>query len=209
MKQKHFIDSHKGATSLACLAMMYHWNQWENPTAWVYVALHGTYGILWVLKSRLFGDRNWEKPCSIGYGLTIWGALTLYWVGPYLICSQGYEAPFWWLGLCIASFNMGVFFHFTSDMQKHTKLKLQPGLLTEGLWSKLRNPNYFGELLIYLGFSAIPVAALYGWIPLAALALMISFVWIPNMRRKDKSLSRHPGWDTYKKNSWCFLPLVW
>jgi protein-S-isoprenylcysteine O-methyltransferase Ste14 len=205
MKQKHFIDSHKGATSLACLAMMQHWDQWENPTAWVYLALHGTYGVLWVIKSRVFGDRNWEKPCSIWYGFTIWGALSLYWVAPYLICSQSLHMPAWWLGVCIAMFNLGVFFHFASDMQKHITLKLQPGLITTGLWSRLRNPNYFGELLIYVGFAAIPLH----WIPLGALALMIVSVWIPNMLRKDKSLSRYPDWDTYRSRSWRFIPLVW
>jgi steroid 5-alpha reductase family enzyme len=69
----------------------------------------------------------------------------------------------------------------------------------------LRNPNYFGELLIYLGFVAIPMH----WLPLTALAVMVLGYWVPNMIAKDKSLSRHPGFAAYKARSWRFIPLVW
>ena len=64
--RRHFIDSHKGVTPLAILAMMAVYDQWDNPTAWVYLGLHGSYGILWVLKSRIFGDRQWEQPTGSG-----------------------------------------------------------------------------------------------------------------------------------------------
>jgi hypothetical protein len=64
MKQKFYIDTHKGVTPLAILAMMALHNQWQNSTAWIYLALHGTYGILWVLKSRFFPDKQWEQQAS-------------------------------------------------------------------------------------------------------------------------------------------------
>ncbi len=163
MKQRHFIDSHKAATGLFVLALIAVYDQWDNPTAWVYLALHGTYGLLWVLKSRIFPDKQWEQPTSLGYGLVIWAGLSLYWIAPWLITSQHVQAPPWYLGLCIAIYAVGVFWHFASDMQKTMFLKLKPGhLMTDGLWSRLRNPNYFGELLIYLGFGLL---ALH-WAPL-------------------------------------------
>ncbi len=59
-KQKYFINSHKGLTFLAILALIAWFGRWDNVTAWVYLALHGTYGILWVLKSLVFPDRQWE-----------------------------------------------------------------------------------------------------------------------------------------------------
>ena len=37
-------------------------------------------------------------------------------------------------------------------MQKYVSLKLNPGhLITDGMFSKIRNTNYLGELFIYLG----------------------------------------------------------
>jgi protein-S-isoprenylcysteine O-methyltransferase Ste14 len=205
MTQKLFIDSHKGITPLAILAMMAIYDQWQNPTAWVYLALHGTYGVLWVLKSRIFGDRQWEQRTSLGYGLVIGGGLTLYWIAPWLLTSRNVEAPGWYLGVCISVYAFGVFFHFASDMQKHTALKLRPGLITDGLFARVRNPNYFGELLIYLGFGLLAMH----WLPVLVVALFVAIIWVPNMRRKDRSLARYPEFADYRKRTKLFIPLVW
>src|SRR5512147_1198665 len=122
MKQKYFIDSHKGVTFLAILLMMACFNQWQNPTAWLYLALHGTYGILWVLKSRIFPDKTWERPVSLLYGVGfVWGGLTLYWIAPALLAWRNVHAPGWYLGICAVLYALGVFTHFASDMQKHTE----------------------------------------------------------------------------------------
>ncbi len=202
--QRVFIDSHKGATAFFVLLCMWNWNAWDNVTAWIYLALHGTYGLMWVLKSRTFGDKQWEQPCHPAYGLVIWGALSLYWVAPVLICMQGRTAPPWLLGGAVAIYTIGVFFHFASDMQKHVSLQLNPGhLFTGGLWARSRNPNYFGELCIYFGFSVLAMH----WAPLCALALFVCAVWIPNMIKKDRSLSRHPGFAEWKKRSHILFPI--
>lgn len=203
MKQKYFIDSHKGVTGLAVLALMAIYGQWHNPTAWVYLGLHGAYGILWVLKSATFPDRQWEQRTGWGYGLVIWGGLTLYWVAPWLLTSRGVEAPPWLLGLCVFVYAAGVFLHFASDMQKHTALALRPGqLVTDGLWARTRNPNYLGELLIYLSFALLAMH----WLPLVILAAFIAVVWAPNMRRKDRSLARYPDYAAYRARSKWLIP---
>ena len=204
MKQKHFIDAHKGATPLAVITMMAIYGAWDNVTAWAYLATHGTYGILWVLKSLTFPDKSWERSTGLPYGLFIWGGLSLYWIAPWLITSQNIQAPPWWIGMCVTIYSFGVFFHFASDMQKHVYLSHQKGLITTGLWSRCRNPNYFGELLIYLGFSLLAMH----WIPLAALAVFIFAIWVPNMIRKDRSISRYPEFSDYKKKSALIIPFV-
>jgi steroid 5-alpha reductase family enzyme len=174
MKQKYFIDSHKGVTFLAILVMMAYFNQWQNPTAWVYLALHGTYGVLWALKSRIFPDKQWETDKGLWFGLVIWGGLSLYW-------------------------------HYAADMQKFIELKYNPGhLITDGLFSRTRNINYFGELLIYLGFSLLAMH----WLPILVIVLYIVGVWFPNMLKKDKSLARYPEFAEYKRKSKLFIPFL-
>ena len=204
MKQKHFIDSHKGATAIYVAILMVAYKQWDNPTAWVYLALHGTYGILWVLKSRFFGDRQWEQPTSLAYGLVILAGLSLYWIAPWLLVSRAVQVPPWLLGLCVSLYAFGVFFHFASDMQKHTALACEPSLVTSGIWSLCRNPNYFGELLIYLAFSLLAMH----WLPLAVIGLFIALVWYPNMRRKDRSMARYPDFAEYKRQTRMFIPFL-
>lgn len=205
MRQKHFIDSHKAATGFFVLLLIALYGQWDNPTAWAYLALHGAYGALWAFKSRVFPDKQWERPASLGYGLVIWGGLSLYWLAPWLLMAREIHAPAWYLGGCVALYTLGVFLHFAADMQKHTFLRLRPGeLMTDGLWSHVRNPNYLGELLIYLGFGLLAMH----WTPLVIVLLFVLFVWLPNMRRKDRSLARYPEFAAYKSRSKILIPFV-
>ena len=206
MKQKHFIDTHKGATAPVVVGLIIYFNQWENISAWVYLALHGSYGIMWVLKSKIFPDTTWEAPCSIWYGLYIWGGLTLYWISPWIIMSTGIQNTPMYIGICVAIFAMGVFFHYTADMQKHAHMKLHPGnLITDGMMYRCRNTNYFGELLIYLSFALLS----RHWIPIAILVAFMMIIWFPNMRRKDKSLSRYSEYEEYKKRTSLLIPFIW
>jgi steroid 5-alpha reductase family enzyme len=207
MKQKHFIDSHKGATAFFILFCMYWFNGFQSPTLWLYLATHGTYGFLWIWKSKVFPDKQWEQDCSIWYGLYIWAGLSLYWITPFLIASQHIEAPAWLMGLSVMSYSFGVFLHFASDMQKHVQLSLKPGLFTDGLWATNRNPNYFGEFLIYAGFGAL--AYQWVWVPWLVLALFMLIVWFPNMKKKDQSLSRHDGFTTYQRSSSKIFPFLY
>jgi steroid 5-alpha reductase family enzyme len=205
VKQRHFIDSHKLVTGLAILLMIAWYGAWDLTSAWVYLALHGIYGVLWFMKSRIFPDKSWERRTNFAYGLVIWAGLTLYWVAPWILISRGREAPAWLLGLCTAMCLLGVYLHFTTDMQKYTALQLQPEhLITGGLLARCRNMNYFGELLIYLSFALLSMH----WLPLIILALFIGVVWVPNMLRKDRSLSRYDGFEAYKSSSKFFIPFV-
>ena len=109
--------------------------------------------------------------------------------------------PNWLISVSIFSFGIGVFLHFSSDMQKHTALKLNPGkLITDGLFKKSRNMNYVGEFLIYLSFALLSMH----WLPIFVLASFILVVWIPNIIKKDKSLSRYQEFSKYKKNTRIF-----
>ena len=211
MKQKHFIDIHKGLNSVFILFLMYFYSEWDNQIAWIYLALHGTYGFLWITKSKIFPDKQWENKASIFYGFFIWLGLTLYWVSPYIIVSGVKILPFTikisplYLFSCIVLYIIGVFLHFTSDMQKYTYLQLRPGkLINNGMFLKSRNTNYLGELLIYLSFALMS----HHWIPIVVLVLFMIIIWIPNMRKKDKSLSRYSEYGEYKKRSSLFIPFI-
>ena len=206
MKQKFYIDTHKGLTSIYVLSLVFLFSAWENTNIFIYLALHGSYGILWILKSYIYPDRQWESTCSIWYGLFIWMGLSLYWISPYIIITQNINPPNWYLAVCIMIYIIGIFLHFTSDMQKFTQLKYKPNILIKNImFSRIRNMNYLGELLIYLGFSLLAMH----WIPILVLFIFIIIIWIPNMIKKDKSLSRYNDFDDYKKKSYFFLPYLW
>jgi steroid 5-alpha reductase family enzyme len=205
MQQKNFIDTQKGVTFIAILIMMAYYDQWGNITAWVYLALHGSYGLLWVLKSKIFPDRQWEQATSLAFGLIIWAGLSLYWVAPWLLTSGNVHASYWYITICIVIFVIGIYTHFTTDMQKYTSLKLNPGrLITDGMMARVRNLNYFGELLIY---GSLAMLAQH-WLPFVILLAWVLIIWIPKMRKKDRSLSRYPEFGAYRKRTKLFIPFI-
>ena len=71
MKQKHFIDFHKGITFLYILGLINYYRAFDNVAIWIYLGLHGTYGVLWVMKSMIFPDKSWEKGTGFIYGVCL------------------------------------------------------------------------------------------------------------------------------------------
>jgi steroid 5-alpha reductase family enzyme len=206
MKVQNYLDPQKGSSFFVVLLLMVMYDQWQNPTAWVYLALHGSYGFLWVIKGQVFPDKQWQQKKSVLFALIGTGALFLYWIAPWLLTSRGVQAPYWLMSLCIALYIFGVFLHFTADMQKYVYLKLRPNqLITNGLWSRVRNPNYFGELLIYSSFAIISIH----WLSYMIVAVWVVFYWLPNMRKKDESLSRYPEFSNYEKRTKLFIPFLY
>jgi len=170
--------------------------------AWVYLALHGTYGVLWLLKERIFPDRQWQQAIGGPQAIVLFLLLGLYWLAPWLLIASGAVPPLPLLAGAIAINLLGVFLHFASDAQKHFVLKLQPGLIEDGFFARCRNTNYLGEVLIYLSFAMVAMH----WLPYAVLAAFGLAVFLPNMRKKDQSLARYPGFEAYRERSGLLLP---
>jgi steroid 5-alpha reductase family enzyme len=201
MQLRHVINLHKGTTALVIGALMLAYGN-GSLGAWVYLALHGTYGMLWLLKERIFPDRQWQQPIGWFPAVVMFLVLALYWLAPFLLISSGAVPPLPLVAVAIALNLLGVFLHFGSDAQKHFVLQLQPGLIDDGFFARSRNTNYLGELLIYLSFALLAMH----WLPYAVLAAFALAVFLPNMRKKDESLSRYPGFAAYRERSGLLLP---
>ncbi len=201
MRQRHAIDLHKLLTAPVVLAMMFAYGGF-SATAWLYLALHGSYGWMWLYKSAAFPDRQWEEPASPREALQLFLGLGLYWIAPWLIVSRDVEAPPWILALAVGLWGFGTLLHFGADAQKHFVLRARPGLITDGFFARTRNPNYLGEILIYAGFATLSMH----WVPwLVNLAYWLG-VFLPNMRKKDESMSRYPEWEAYVARTGLLLP---
>lgn len=201
LQSRHFINLHKGLTPLLVLGLMAGYQNW-GPAAWVYLALHGSYGLLWLIKDSTFPDRQWQQP--IGWPVAVAGflALGLYWLAPWLLISSGVQPPAPVLAAAVALCLFGVFLHFGSDAQKHFTLQARSGLIEDGFFARSRNPNYLGEILIYLSFAVLAMH----WLPFVVLAAFGFGVFLPNMRRKDQSLARYPQFEAYRQRSGLLLP---
>lgn len=201
MKAKHFINLHKGLTFPFVLALMFiHQN--FNLGAWVYLALHGTYGLLWLMKDHIYPDKQWEQEISVGVGIFGFISVGLYWIAPLILISGGTEPPLPLVAAAISLNIIGVFLHYVSDAQKYYTLKYHSGLITEGFFARSRNTNYLGEILIYTSFAMLA----QHWLPFLILAVFVVGLFVPNMKKKDQSLSRYPEFADYKTRSGLLLP---
>jgi steroid 5-alpha reductase family enzyme len=201
MKIKQPINLHKGLTAGIVLGLMYYYDNFSIG-AWVYLALHGSYGFLWLFKDRVYPDKKWEEQVSVPYGILVFFALGLYWIAPFILISQDKMPGEMIIAGAVALNMFGSVLHFGSDAQKYFTLIYKSGLITEGFFARCRNPNYLGELMIYVGFAMLSMS----WMGYIGIALFFSFVFIPGMIKKDKSLARYPEFAAYKKRSGLLLP---
>jgi steroid 5-alpha reductase family enzyme len=70
-----------------------------------------------------------------------------------LLISRHLTLPPYLLAIVLSVYAFGIFLHYVSDAQKYYTLKLQKGLIEEGLFARTRNPNYPGEILIYTAYA--------------------------------------------------------
>lgn len=204
MLLKHPINLHKGTTAFFVSGLMLYYSNFSQG-AWLYLALHGSYGFLWLLKSRIFPDKQWEQNVSVWYGLFVFLVLGLYWIAPWVLISNYYDPPPH-IQACAVALNVcGTMLHFSSDAQKYFTLKFKPGLITEGFFSRCRNTNYAGELMIYIGFALLSGS----WIGFMGITAFFVGAFIPNMIKKDKSLSRYPEFAAYQQNTGLLFPKFW
>lgn len=201
LKSKHIINLHKFLTAPFIFTLMLLYNNFTT-VAGVYLVLHGTYGILWLFKDRIYPDQQWEKEISISFAIFLFAILGLYWVAPFIIVGQNSEPLLFVMLIAIAIYIFGIFFHFASDAQKYYTLKYQKGLISEGFFASCRNTNYLGEIFIYSGFAMLAMH----WLPFMILGGYVVGIFIPNMIKKDKSLSRYSDFEKYKKNSGFLWP---
>ncbi|MFY0605117.1 MAG: DUF1295 domain-containing protein [Cyclobacteriaceae bacterium] len=201
------INLQKFGTFFFVAWLMYFYDHYSM-AAWVYLGLHGSYGFIWLMKHFAFPDNAWEaKSTFAGLLVAFLFVLGPYWVAPYLLISgvlgDAIQLPSAiTLMVAIVVHTLGVGIMMSADAQKHFTLKLQPGLITSGMFRYIRHPNYTGEMMIYGSY-----ALLVGhWIPWAILAWVWLGLFMPNILMKEASMSRHHEWKDYKKRSKLLIP---
>jgi len=202
LRMSWVINAQKGATAPFVLALMALTDTW-SATAWTYLALHGSYGLIWLVKDAVMPDARWQRRITLG-GAALTFALVLgpYWLAPILLVADDTRQPAWLLACATAAYVLGVVLMMASDAQKHFTLAVRPGLITTGFFARVRHPNYLGEMILYASFAVVAGHV----VPWLVLAWVWSALFLPNMLGKEASMSRNPGWAAYKARTGMLLP---
>jgi steroid 5-alpha reductase family enzyme len=117
-----------------------------------------------------------------------------------------------WDSLGLIVFGFGFMFEVIGDYQLaefKKDISNKGKIMTTGLWSVTRHPNYFGEALVWWGICCYALSFPNGWYTLVSpimITLLLRFVsGVPMLEKKYKN---HPNWNDYKAKTAAFVPFL-
>jgi len=119
-----------------------------------------------------------------------------------------------WIGLGVWSVGLGI--EAVADEQK-SRFRKDPAnrgrFISRGLWRWSRHPNYFGEIVLWIGVALIAVPVLSGWrwvgliSPAFVVLLLTRVSGIPLLeRRADDRWGGEEEYETYKRTTPVLIP---
>lgn len=115
-----------------------------------------------------------------------------------------------WIGVLI--FAVGLGFEGIGDWQLK-QFKADPAnkgeLMTRGLWSWTRHPNYFGDAAVWTGLAIIALESPYGlWTLISPLVMTFFLVKISGKALTERMMEKkYPEYAEYKRRVSGFIPL--
>jgi len=185
----------------------------------VYTALHGSYGLIWVLKDLITEEKSWVYRIGLPAATTLSLVLASYWLPFWVLVSgnahlKAEEITDDRLFVAIMVFNIGLFLMIGTDVQKSTALKYYAELrkydektwskriIDDGFMSRCRNLNYVGEMMIYGSYVIIPGDT--------RLYILIIVLWSIalglGVNKKELSARTKPGWHSYAEKTLLMAP---
>lgn len=145
----------------------------------------------------------------------LWVAVTssAAWVGITAIDGSGFDA---WVAVGGAVWLVGLVIEIVADAQK-AAFRRDPSnegrFITSGVWAWSRHPNYFGEILVWIGVAivALPVAQGWQWVtvvsPVFVVLLLTRVSGIPLLeKRADARWGDEPAYREYKTRTPVLVP---
>lgn len=113
----------------------------------------------------------------------------------------------WWSTIGIVLWLIGYLYEVIGDAQLKQHLKTKRGtLMTTGLWSTTRHPNYFGDWFMWVGlfvFALLNGGSWYLILSPIAMGYVFVFISIPLLEERMK---HREGWNDYASMTASFLP---
>jgi steroid 5-alpha reductase family enzyme len=80
-------------------------------------------------------------------------------------------------------------------------------LMTRGLWSITRHPNYFGEATLWWGIWLIALSSPAGWAAIISpVTITLLLLFVSGVPLLEKKYAGRPDWEAYKRRTSKFFP---
>ncbi len=98
----------------------------------------------------------------------------------------------------------GVAFEAVGDAQLKAFKRDHPGqVMTTGLWSWSRHPNYFGDFLVWCGLFGFGA----WWAIIGPIVMAVLLRFVSGVPMLERTMGKKPGWDAYAARTSAFFPL--
>ena len=153
----------------------------------------------------------WWTMSALWVFLTTANALTLI-VNNKKLVNQ----PIFYLGLLI--WFIGILFEIIADEQKRRfrlNEKNRGKFISSGLWSISRHPNYFGEIILWIGIAIISLPTLSGFQYVTLISPLFIYLLLTRIsgvnlleESSDKKWGDLPEYEQYKKETPALVPFI-
>lgn len=175
----------------------------------LYLALHISYCIWWLVEQLLFPARRQQIfRDAIGWPLAV---ATVVYVGLFFALpgwlAMANAAPLspYIAALAVVMFSFGSLINTAADVQKTTAKELGAGLVQDGSWRRIRHVNYLGDLIRYASF-AVLAGSPWAWL----LPISVLLVYLQRIGAKEEALEqRYLDFMAYRSRSWRLIPWIW
>ncbi|TVS03319.1 MAG: DUF1295 domain-containing protein [Cyanobium sp. PLM2.Bin73] len=125
----------------------------------IYLSLHISYCLWWLLEQWLFPERARqlfsERVGVVGFGFALLFIGVLYSLPGLLAFLNPVPISQAAVALALVLFSFGSLINASADAQKTTAKAMGAGLVSDGIWRRVRHVNYLGDLLRYLSFAVV------------------------------------------------------
>jgi steroid 5-alpha reductase family enzyme len=158
--------------------------------------------------------RGWKHPgfFTLWLRVFLFQALLLLIVAAPVLWINGHPQAVHWanLGLVLPIWLGGFLFESVADWQLDVFRKQSSShgqLLTSGLWSLCRHPNYFGELVQWWAIWAISLVYPMGWaLVVSPLLLTILIRYVSGVPLLEQAMAKREGFAQWAQQTPCLVP---
>ncbi len=187
--------------------------------------------IIWALRLGIFllirvlkngEDRRFRDPMQSFSKFLLWWSMSAFWVflttlNAITMLTNNFDSildVFFIFGLTLWFIGFGI--ELISDEQKR-KFKLKPenneNFISSGLWSVSRHPNYFGEIILWIGISIMSLPTLVGIQFLSLISPIFIYFLLTRIsgvnlleKRADNKWGNQKDYQDYKRKTPILIP---
>jgi steroid 5-alpha reductase family enzyme len=227
LKTEHFYDLTGGATYLAVITFAFMQSEQHDLRSIILTFLVAIWAIrlasFLFLRVRKQGSDSRFDDIKLNFwrfsiAWTVQGLWVLITAGAAIAAiTSSHKVDFGWIGaLGLLLWLIGFLIEAVADNQKRIfkqQKNTHKEFIQTGLWARSRHPNYFGEILLWVGVAIIAYPALHQWqvvtliSPLFVILLLTKISGISLQEEQaDERWADDPEYQRYKKRTPVLIP---